>query len=71
MSIGIGGVMAEVAWIRSEYPVVTKSMLVKNLCERFNTDIDSVNDSIEMAKLCGVIDFINDEVILRSRNESI
>jgi hypothetical protein len=60
-SIGIGGVMAEVAFLQAGDPsfldknAVPENELILGLCRRFNTSRQAVIAAINLAEQCGVI----------------
>lgn len=64
--IGIGGVMAEVAWLGLGSPV-HRALLVSSLKNRFDITEKDAEAAIDMAELCGVIEIISKMVHLKTR----
>ena len=67
MGIGIGSIMAEVAYLMNEKKYVIINELIKSLKNRFNIDDKETKGAIEMAKICGVINIIDNKVYLLKR----
>jgi hypothetical protein len=66
--IGIGGVMAEVAWLSASpgEPVAEES-LREGLRVRFDASDDSVDIAIKLAESCGVVRRVGNNVFLKHR----
>ncbi len=65
--IGIGGVMAEIAFLDSDGQGVLEENLVENLAERHSVCKCVAESSLEMAKLCGVAYEEKSRIYLRHR----
>jgi len=65
--IGIGGVMAEVAWLASKGKPVLEHILVAGLCGRFDVPRDRAKAAIALAESCGVIERTGNQVFLKGR----
>ena len=68
-SIGIGGVMAEVAWLSQDNTPVKEKELLKGLCTRFGVDTKYAMYALDLAETCGVVERNELGVTLKPRPE--
>lgn len=54
--IGLGGVMAEVAWLKSSDKPVTETAVITSLCARYDISADEARKAIRLAEKSGVIE---------------
>lgn len=65
--IAIGGVIAEVAWLRNGDTPVPENELLIGLCNRFGVEIEHAMHAVELAETCGVIEKSKRGIVLKPR----
>jgi hypothetical protein len=66
--VGIGGVMAEVAWLNeTPFAPVQEDVLLKGISDRYGVTLESTRKSVTMAEKCGVIERTNQKICLKAR----
>ena len=73
MSLGIGAVMAEIAWIQSgkDENGVTINELERGLMQRYGISFQKAHSSINIAYRCGVAYEENSTIYLITREEAL